>query len=97
MSDLLIIELDSDGYPTSECIQQIKTYSGSHRELMRQIAFLFGTYGRCEAEGNVWRVATGGWSGCEEVIAALKENTIFWVTCWKQSSRGGGFEFETKT
>lgn len=35
------------------------------------------------------RLATGGWSGNEEIVQALHENQIFQATCWEMSKRGG--------
>lgn len=37
-------------------------------------------------------MATGGWSGNEDIIGALK-NTFFWMRYWYSSVRGGGFTF----
>ena len=42
-----------------------------------------------------WQISTGGWSGNEDIIGALKENTMFWMFCWKQSTRGGHYVFQT--
>ena len=36
-----------------------------------------------------WEFVTGGWSGCEELIAALQENWIAWTMLWESSHRGG--------
>jgi hypothetical protein len=47
-------------------------------------------------DGRRWCCATGGWSGNEEIIAALERNTMFWALCWAASLRGGYFEFEVK-
>ena len=93
----LIVELDNNGYPTDDSIEQIKNYNGSYADLMSEIAFLFSIYGRCEYRDidNTWEVVTGGWSGCESVISALKQNTMFWLTCWYMSKRGGYYEFIT--
>ncbi|MFA5049033.1 MAG: hypothetical protein WC516_08470 [Patescibacteria group bacterium] len=38
---------------------------------------------------------TGGWSGNEQVIEALRQNLMFWV-CWQKSMRGGHYWFEFK-
>ena len=97
LNGLLCLELDDDGYPTDESLEQIKNYKGSHTTLMTEVAHLFGGYGRCEFDGNHWIVATGGWSGCESVIRAMKENQMFWLICWYMSKRGGYYEFICKT
>lgn len=40
------------------------------------------------------RFATGGWSGNEDVIAALKSNIMVRALCWRLSARGGLHIFE---
>ena len=35
------------------------------------------------------RFATGGWSGNESLIYALRENHIIWSCCWQLSASGG--------
>ena len=103
LTPLLCFELDDDSYPTDDSLEQVKAYNGSHQRLMSEIAYYFGKHGSCEFEGGIgrkktiWKVSTGGWSGCEDLIGALQENTIFWMMCWVSSRRGGHFEFETKT
>ena len=94
-----IIETDIDGYPTDEALSIIENWSHKdhYLELMEFIADYFNSgYGRCEYRDidNTWEVVTGGWSGNEEIISALKKNTMFWLTCWKISKRGGYYEFD---
>ncbi len=95
-NSLDLLELDGYGYPTEEALEQIAQYSGDHTELMSQISFLLKEYGYCRLEesSNIWSVATGGWSGNESVIMALKSNRLFWRTCWYLTKRGGYYEFE---
>lgn len=40
-------------------------------------------------EGGMWRMATGGWSGNEDIVGAMHGNTMFWTMCWQRSERGG--------
>ena len=94
-----IIEVDEDGYPTDETLEIIKhwNYKEHYFELMEFIAEYFNSgYGRCELRtiDNTFEVVTGGWSGNESIISALKSNTLFWLTCWKSSKRGGYYEFD---
>ncbi len=38
-------------------------------------------------------IATGGWSGCEEIVNTI-DKTLFSVFYWKKSERGGAFWYE---
>lgn len=91
----MIFELDEDGYPTSETIDNILMWDDSPSELFRSICDLFPPYGRFERRDTdgVWEVATGGWSGCEEIVEAMMNN-IFISHSWLMSKRGGYHEFE---
>lgn len=40
---------------------------------------------------------TCGWSGNEEIIAALRDNKWFWMYYWQASKRGGHFWFKIDT
>lgn len=39
------------------------------------------------------RLHTGGWSGNEDIIYALKQN-LFWSMYWQKSLRGGHYYFK---
>ena len=94
----LDIELfNDDGYPTEEVLSRITAWSVKDDvfALLKAVAPLFEGYGRCEynTDKQLWEVATGGWSGCEDVVQALQQNTLFWSLCWQLSRRGGYYEF----
>ena len=36
---------------------------------------------------------TGGWSGNEDVIEAMRANHLFWILYWESSNRGGRHAF----
>lgn len=38
--------------------------------------------------------STGGWSGNEDLIGALQQNTMAWALTWQESRRGGHYKFE---
>lgn len=41
-----------------------------------------------------YHLSTGGWSGNESLIGAMKRNYILWSLTWVQSRRGGHYIFE---
>ena len=45
-------------------------------------------------EDNKYNVSTGGWSGNEDLLAALKSNHMIWMITWEQSRRGGHYIFD---
>ena len=40
-----------------------------------------------------YKLTTGQHKGNEAIIEAMKENTLFWDTCWAESKRGGFYLF----
>ena len=91
--------LDKDGYPTDAALENIKT-SDDFVGLLDFVSELFEEYGMArwdnKGEKRIYKLATGGWSGNEEIIEAMRSNPIFWLECWYQTRRGGYYEFEVK-
>ena len=94
---------DRDGYPTEEALDKLRKwpmedavgwleearslwYYPSHAKM----EYRTSPFGKPEV---FWTFATGGWSGNEEVISAMRENHILWAFTWQLSARGGYFEF----
>jgi hypothetical protein len=48
-------------------------------------------------DGHWWCYATGGWSGNEDIIAALERNAVFHFWAWYCSVRGGYGEYHVRT
>lgn len=86
------IEIDSDRYPTPESVQKLEDWEGELSEIpavLGAIADYFerSGYGRATRRGRTWRFATGGWSGCEEVIGAIPH--FVRMVAWESTHRGG--------
>ena len=87
--------LDGDGYPTEACLAHIRKWEGHDwRDLLEFICSVWH-WGESmyKWRGKTLPISTGGWSGNEEVIDALQQNTMFWACCWQESKRGGGYKF----
>lgn len=92
-------EFDEDGYPTEETEKEIREWDfHDFAGLMQfvQRAWHYGAEYFKPTTEHMWEVSTGGWSGNESLIAAMKANTIFWALCWVSSRRGGHYEFKVR-
>lgn len=91
--------MDKNGYPTEQELEYIRLFDVSKNnweDLMGYIQAHCWHWGKnyFYKDGDEWIAITGGWSGNEAIIAALKENAMFWMLYWKQSNRGGKYVFE---
>ena len=94
MADLF----DRNGYPTRHAIGRIRRWS--YEDFDGLIDFVHDVwwpqgdpYGWKQKGRTLW-FSTGGWSGNEEVVGALRANLMFWTMCWDASWRGGHFRFK---
>lgn len=100
--------LDQDGYPTEAALDIIRGWKVDRpfSELMAFIEPLW--YGLDRHWRQVqepheiwtdrmvrrWYISTGGWSGNESIIDAMRETAFLWTLNWVQSRRGGHYIFE---
>jgi len=99
---------DADGYPTDETLDTIKAWplADGLRELLAFVkaAWKYTDWGWGENDTvndmdrpvRRYSISTGGWSGNETLLDALRDNAIFWSLCWVQSRRGGHYLFEVE-
>ena len=100
---------DKDGYPTDEELQKIEEWplSDGYTEFFSFIRGCWWTpqWGWREEDAmddlfgrpvKRYTISTGGWSGNEEIIEAMRSNRFLWLFTWVQSRRGGHYIFEVK-
>lgn len=95
---------DVDGYPTEETLQQLQEWpieeAGSALDFLAA-AWHWADFGvsrilrpaeaeivHAELDDHFLRLATGGWSGNEDLIAAFDKSYASILT-WRLSTRGG--------
>jgi hypothetical protein len=96
--------VDADGYPTEAALDRLANWphpdfgaaldfamtlwhwpdAASHDINAHEAGVLHAT-----PEERYVRFATGGWSGNEAVIAALRKNFMIRAMCWRLSASGG--------
>lgn len=84
----------NEEYPSDEALLVLEDWGpdpSTYLELMELVTELWDeTYGNLEeTPAGRFVLITGGWSGNEDIIAALQENVVFWSLCWMESHRGG--------
>ena len=103
VNDVDIEWVDGDGYPTHYALKRIELfpYQEDEQALFQFIKTIWWmpSWGWGEEYtdvGTEYHLSTGGWSGNESIIHAMKSNELFWHSVWIQSRRGGHYIFEVK-
>lgn len=95
MDDNRLYTNEEDMYPTVEDLDKIAEWPANDFEGLRLFVFKLWHWPEfATVEGGMWRLATGGWSGNEDIINALRDNWRFWIMCWQSSHRGGLYWFK---
>lgn len=88
---------DSDGYPFEDELAYIESFDvvKNHWENLMEYVQDVWHWGSdyFYKDGEFWYAHTGGWSGNEEIIGSLMQNTMFWILCWQESKKGGHYKF----
>jgi hypothetical protein len=93
---------DEDGYPLEATLITIENWDCVGRK--NRVAFMeyiqtvwwaadWGFH-RPKSDQGFWRLSTGGWSGNEDIIRAMRMNYLFWSLCFVQERRGGHYTFD---
>ncbi len=95
--------LDENNYPDEESLTQIREWDILTQGIEGLLNLIEENTNwadrQIERSGkNVIRYVyhTGGWSGNEEVIDALRHNFIFWSMFWTRHDTGGHYYFRIK-
>ena len=100
--------LDNDGYPTDlalTLIEEANPFEKNPHDLMAFVKRLwqYDDWGWSEKKKKdyfgkkviIYSISTGGWSGNESLIHALKNNkNFFWTLYWQESKAGGHYKFK---
>jgi hypothetical protein len=88
--------MSGDGYPHPMQVQKIKTWPlEDGAQVFRYIQNLYRWPHLMTFTQRRVSLSTGGWSGHEEMVDALKRNHHFiWPISWISSTRGGHYVFD---
>jgi hypothetical protein len=99
--------VDDDGYPIEIELKEIETFDIEKQpiehllDLLEKIWWASEWGFKREIGKNILdspciklELHTGGWSGNEDIIEALKKTKMFWFLFWQKSERGGHYYFE---
>jgi hypothetical protein len=87
--------MDKDGYPEDEKLATIISWDaiadplGLVDYIQELWAYADAGHFTFDSDTGKLELHTAGWSGNEELIGALQENTMFWIMYWQRSERGG--------
>lgn len=88
---------DVDGYPTEASLATLTAWD-IHDPLgwveFARKGWRYGDdYFKVDQRNGRVRVdfSTGGWSGNEDIVGAMKANVVLWIITWQESRRGGHF------
>jgi hypothetical protein len=91
---------DEDGYPTEHALDMIAKWDWRHTDECFQFVRKMWQWNKMlwiqidDGETITYDISTGGWSGNESLVMALRENHVIWMFTWVQSKRGGHYIFE---
>jgi hypothetical protein len=91
--------LDGDGYPTDAALGKIKDWPHDGERGWDPLLCFVEDLWRYDhyfwRDGGFTFMATGGWSGNEDLVGALQSNLAFWGMEWRLSRVGGLHAFKS--
>lgn len=92
--------LGSEGYPHLIELQRIREWpwEGGFRSLMDYVhrRWQYADVGYWKQEGDRFAISTGGWSGNEDLVAAMMDNMMFQSLCSISWQRGGHYVYDVQ-
>lgn len=87
----------SGDYPTDEELERLTKWDYNDAPGWFAFAKEVGNYWPDdefwdEVNGRYY-ISTGGWSGNEDIIAAMRENRVLWMFWWESHRSGGHYSF----
>ena len=93
--------LDENNYPDGKSLEEIQSWNVLEKgidgllDLIEENTNWADRQIECTGKNVIWyEYHTGGWSGNEDVIHAMKMNFLFWSLSWIKSTRGGHYYFK---
>jgi len=90
-------------YPSEVVLKEMREFDVFKRDIDELIELIrnewefadcgYFTYKRKYRGIRLLKISTGGWSGNEEIIDALRSNFIFWSSLWYTHRTGGHYSF----
>ncbi len=87
-------------YPSEDVLQEIEKFSLTERkvedllEIVKEAWNDIGNFVLIGKSKKRLELHTGGWSGNEDIINALRNNRLFFPIYWYKSERGGHYYFK---
>ena len=91
-------DVDENEYPTNFALNAIQRWpirtNDDFVSLMNYIQQIWYCPHRMTHEGLHYTLVTSGWSGNEDIIAAMQSNIMLHMLYWYESRRGGHHEYK---
>lgn len=88
---------DEHGYPVEEELEKIRQWNTTKENWHDFMEYIKSVWWMPDwgwsRDGDIYHISTGGWSGNEDIVAAMQENHMFWIMYWHSSRRGGHYVF----
>lgn len=85
MNSRLSEYLTRDGYPTSDTLLLIETFVGTPTAWLDFVCSVWYYPDQISKHSGMVIMNTGGWSGNEEIVDAMRRNRVQWSQCWISS------------